>query len=133
MVCKKCTFHYFRLAPPTTYAVFVRNETYIIATRTAELQFICPLFDKWIHYTYFALVQIPCNCIVSSAHLYIPLSLVNCEHPGTTVHISHPINLVQMAMSGFDTAQLVADQPQFQVHPPHIYMPEFSNLGVLTR
>ena len=132
MVRKKCTFHFFPLAPPPTYAIFVREGTYIIATRTAELHFICPRFAKQTHYTYFAQIQIPCNCIASSAHLYIPPSLANCDSPSTTVHISRPINLVQMAMSGFDTEQLVADQPKFRFHPPQIYTSEFSNLDDLT-
>ena len=128
----KCTFHYFPLAPPPTYAVFVREGTYIIATHTAELHFICPQFAKRTHYTYFAQVQIPCNCIVSSDNQYIPPSIANCDVPSTTVHISHPLNLAKFAMSGFDVDQLLADQPQFRLQPPQIYTPEFSQLGDIT-
>ena len=59
MVRKKCTFHFFPLAPPPTYAIFVREGTFIIATLTAELYFICPRFAKQTHYTYFTQIQTP--------------------------------------------------------------------------
>jgi len=129
---RKCTFQYFPKAPAPTYAIYVREGTYIIATRTAELHFICPQFAKRTHYTYFAQVQVPCNCIVSSDNLYIPPSIANCDLPSTTVHISHPLNLAQFAMAGFDVDRITADQPQFRLQPPQIYTPEFSNLGDTT-
>ena len=133
LIKQKCTFNYFPLGIPPTYAIFIREGIYLIASKSAELQFICPQFAKRTKYAYFALVKVPCNCAVSSQFLYIPPSLANCDLPTVKVLFSFPFNMVQLSMeSGFDAEQILADQYTFEFKPPTIETPDFSMLATLT-
>lgn len=129
---RKCTFQFFPLGQTPIYAVYVREGLYIIATRSAEITFICTEYNKRTTVAYFAQLRIPCNCAVSSKSLYIPASLANCEQNSQTIYVSHPFNLVQTTMEGFDATQIMKHQRSISMHPPIIQTPRFLDLATIT-
>lgn len=131
---RKCTFEYYPKGITPTYAVFVREGIYIVAARTAQIKFVCAAHSTRTTYAYFAQIQIPCNCAVTSEFLYIPASFANCELTAAEVLISYPFNLVQVAMEpGFDATTLLEAQHTFGFKQPSLETPEFFQLAELSQ
>ena len=127
-----CSFEYFPLSQAPTYALFVTEGTYLLATKTAELIFQCPGYAKKTHHTYFAIVEVPCACSVSSSGLYIPPSLANCELSTVTIELAYPINLIQAEMFGLDIKQMLNDQADQPFLPPTFHTTPMVELASTT-
>lgn len=127
-----CSFEYFPLSTAPTYAIFITEGTYLLATKTAELIFQCPGYAKRTHNTYFAVVEVPCACSVSSSGIFIPPSLANCAKTSVTIEVAYPINLIQAEMFGLDIKQMLINQAQEPFQPPTFHTAPMIDLASST-
>ena len=97
-----CKFHYYPLADPPSYTVFIADGVYLMATRGANINIQCPGHIQQTQPAYYAIIKIPCACSLAGEGIFLPPSLANCDIEGTNFQISYPLNKIQAALFAFD-------------------------------
>ena len=125
-----CKFHYYPLADPPSYTVFIADGVYLMATKGANINIQCPGHVQQTQPAYYAIIQIPCACSLAGDGIYLPPSLANCDIPGTDFKISYPLNKIQAALFDFDMIPRPSDEniPLFQTPTLLSYLDESTGL-----
>ena len=125
-----CHFHYYPLAEPPSYTVFIADGVYLMATKGANIDIQCPGHVQQSQPAYYAIIQIPCACSLAGDGIFLPPSLANCDIDETNVQISYPLNKIQAALFNFDMVQRPSDAtiPLFDTPPLLSYIDESVDL-----
>ena len=125
-----CHFHYYPLADPPSYTVFITDGIYLMATKGANVDIQCPGHVQQSQPAYYAIIQIPCACSLAGEGIFLAPSLANCDIEGTDVQISYPLNKIQAALFDFDMIQRPTDAtiPLFDTPPLLSYLDESLSL-----